>query len=127
MRFMMLVKGTKDIEAGALPDPSMFADMAKYNDELKQAGALISLDGLQNSSKGARVMFDNGNTVVTDGPFANPEELVEGYWIINAASKKDAVNWAKRVPFKDGVVEVRQIQEMSDFPPEIQKAAGGQG
>ncbi len=127
MRFMMLVKSTAEIEKGALPDTKLFAEMAKYNDELAKAGALISLDGFQPSSKGARVLFSDGKTTVTEGPFANPEELVAGYWVIKVGSKEEAIAWAKRVPFQDGVIEIRQIQEMSDFPAEIQKVAGAEG
>jgi len=82
---------------------------------------LITLDGLQPSSKGARVVFTNGNPTVTDGPFPNPEELVAGYWIIQVNSKEDAIEWAKQIPFTDGVVDIRQIQEISDFPQEIQE------
>lgn len=119
---MMLVKGNEKIEAGELPDPSLFVAMEKYNEELKKAGALISLDGLHPSSKGARVWFSGGAISVTDGPFPNPEELVSGFWIIQLPSLKDAIDWAQRVPFKDGVVEVRQIQETEEFPAEIQEA-----
>jgi hypothetical protein len=121
MKFAMFVKSDAEIEAGILPDAKLFAEMEKYNDELNKAGALITLDGLHPSSKGARVLFANGQTSVTDGPFSNQSELVAGYWIINAASKEEAVSWAKRVPFTHGVIEVRQIQEASEFPPEIQK------
>ena len=124
MRFMLLVKGSKEAEEGTLPDVQLFADMTKYNNDLKASGALLALDGLQSSSKGARITFTNGAQMVTDGPFPNPEELVEGYWVIQVGSKDEAIEWAKRVPFKDGVVEVRQIQEISDFPPEIQQAVG---
>ena len=123
---MMMVKSNKEIEKGALPDKKLFAEMAKYNDELAKANILISLDGFHPSSKGARVFFSNGKTSVIEGPFSNPEELVAGYWVIRADSKEEAIKWAERVPFEDGVVEVRQIQELSDFPPEIQKAAGGE-
>ena len=123
---MMLVKSGPEAEKGILPDVQLFSEMEKYNDELAKAGVLISLDGLQSSSKGARVSFSGDTTTVTDGPFANPEELVAGYWVIRADSKDEAIAWAKKAPFKGGVIEIRQIQEMSDFPPEIQKAAGGE-
>ncbi len=126
MRFMMLVKGTAEIEEGVLPDPQLFADMAKYNDELAKAGVLISLDGLRSSADGARISFSQGNASVTNGPFPNPTELVSGFWIIRVTSKEEAIGWAQRVPFKDGVIEIRQIQEISDFPEEIQKAAGNE-
>lgn len=124
MRFMILVKGDEQTEANILPDKKLFADMAKYNNELTKAGVLLSLDGLHPSSKGARVSFSDGVPAVTNGPFPNPKELVAGYWIINVNSKENAIEWAKRIPFKEGVVEIRQIQEMSDFPPDIQQAAG---
>ncbi len=109
MRFIVLVKSNEKIEAGELPDPSLFAAMEKC-------------DWLQPSAKGARVWFSAGEISVTDGPFPNPEELVAGYWVIEAPSLKDAVGWAQRVPFKDGVVEVRQVQDVGDLPPEIQEA-----
>lgn len=124
---MMLVKGDEKMEAGVLPDTQDFVDMGKYNDELKQAGALIMLDGFHPSSKGARVSFSNGQTTVMNGPFPNPSELVEGFWIIQVASMEDAIAWAKRVPFKAGVIEIRQIQEMSDFPEDVQQAIGSAG
>ncbi len=124
---MMFVKADEQMEAGVLPDKKLFADMAKYNEKLKSSGALIALDGLHPSSKGARVSFGDGKTTVTDGPFPNPRELVAGFWMINVASKEEAIEWAKQVPFKGGVIEIRQIQEMSDFPPEIQEALGVQG
>lgn len=119
---MMLVKGDENIEKGMLPDKQLFIDMEKYNDELKKTGALIALDGLQPSSKGVRVSFSNGETSVMNGPFPNPTELVAGFWIIQVASMDDAIAWAKRVPFKGGVIEIRPIQEISDFPEEIQQA-----
>jgi len=121
----MFVKGNKQAEEGVLPDVKLFAKMAKYNDELKKAGVLIALDGLTPSSKGTRVSFSNGKTTLTDGPFSNPDDLVEGYWIIKEKSKAEAIEWAKRAPFGGGVIEIRPIQEMSDFPPEVQRAAGG--
>ena len=123
---MMMVKSNTEIEKGGLPDAKLFAEMAKYNDELAKAKVLISLDGFHPSSKGARVSFSKGKTSVTDGPFPNPEELVAGYWVIKVDSKEEAIKWAQRIPFEDGVVEIRQIQEMSDFPPEIQKAASSE-
>ncbi len=123
----MFVKSDKEIETGALPDKDLFVEMDKYNSKLKEAGVLIHLDGLHPSSKGARVSFSNGKTVVNDGPFPNPEELVAGYWIIKTNSKEEAIEWAKQVPFQDGVVEIRQIQETSDFPQEIQEALSIKG
>jgi len=118
----MFVKSNKEIEKGALPNKDMFVEMEKYNKKLQDAGVLISLDGLHPSSKGVRVLFSNSKPTITDGPFPNSEELVAGYWIIKVDSKEDAINWAKQIPFQDGVVDIRQIQEMSDFPQEIQEA-----
>lgn len=120
MRFMMFVRGNEQTESGVLPEKQLFADMEAFNAKLKAAGALIALDGLHPSSKGARVSFADGQTTVVDGPFP-PNELVAGFWIINVKSKDEAVGWAKQVPFKTGAVEIRQIQEMSDFPPEIKQ------
>ncbi len=118
----MFVKSNKEIEKGALPDKEMFVVMEKYNKKLQDAGVLIALDGLHPSSEGARILFSNNEPTVTDGPFPNPEELVAGYWIIKVETKEDAIAWAKQIPFQDGVVDIRQIQEMSDFPEDIQEA-----
>jgi len=127
MRFMMLVipKGYATAGKEAMPDAELIAKMSKYNDSLRKAGALLALDGLHPQAAGARVTFSSGKGTVTDGPFAEAKEAVGGYWIIQAKSKAEAVEWATRAPMPDGdTIEVRQIQEMSDFPPEIQKAAG---
>jgi hypothetical protein len=127
MRFMMLMipKGYEKAEAGAMPSAEMVAKMTKYNQALTKAGVLIALDGLHPASKGARVSFSGGKPRVTDGPFTEAKELLGGYWMIQAKSKQEAVEWASRCPAQDGdVIEVRQVQEMSDFPPEVQKAAG---
>ncbi len=105
-------------------DPEKVARMMKLNEDLHAAGALIALDGLHPPSKGARVSYRGGKPVVTDGPFAEAKEVVGGYWIIKAASKAEALEWARRIPADDGdIVEVRQIQEMSDFSEEVTEAA----
>ncbi|MDH6134587.1 hypothetical protein P3T37_003991 [Kitasatospora sp. MAA4] len=120
MRFMMLVRANKDTEAGVLPSPEMFEAMGKYNEELVKAGVLLAADGLQPSSKGARISFDGGRPTVTDGPFAEAKELIAGYWVIQVKSKEEAVEWASRVPFADGeALELRQVFEAGDFPEEI--------
>jgi len=127
MRFMMLMipKGYEKAEAGAMPSAEMVAKMTKYNQALTKAGVLIALDGLHPASNGARVSFSGGKRTVTDGPFTEAKELLGGYWMIQVKSKQEAVEWASRCPAQDGdVIEVRQVQEMSDFPPEVQKAAG---
>ena len=117
MRFMMLVKSDKNSEAGVLPDEKMLADMAKYNEQLVKAGALLAGDGLQASAKGARVRFSGGKPSVIDGPFTEVKELVAGYWLIKAKSKQEAIEWAKRVPFQEGEIEIRQVFELEDFSP----------
>jgi len=127
MRFMMLMipSGYEKAEAGALPTREMVAAMTKYNDALKQAGMLISLDGLHPSTDGARVKFSGGKPRVTPGPFFEAKESLGGYWMIQAKSKEEAIEWASRCPAQDGdVIEVRRVQELSDFPPEIQEVAG---
>ena len=127
MRFMMLMipKGYEKAEAGAMPSAEMVAKMTKYNQALTKAGVLIALDGLHPASNGARVSFSGGKPRVTDGPFTEAKELLGGYWMIQVKSRQEAVEWASRCPAQDGdVIEVRQVQEMSDFPPEVQKAAG---
>jgi hypothetical protein len=118
MRFMMLVKANKDSEAGVLPDQKILAEMGKYNDELVKAGVMLAGEGLQASSKGARVTFSGGKPKVTDGPFTETKELIAGYWMIQVRSKEEAIEWAKRVPFQEGQIEIRQVFELSDFPGE---------
>lgn len=109
---------------GFAPSAEDVSRMMKYNEELAKAGALIALDGLHPSSKGARVSFAGGKPKVTDGPFTEAKEVVGGYWIIEAKSKEEAVGWARRCPAGDGdVIEVRQVFEVSEFPADVQKAA----
>lgn len=109
---------------GFVPPADAVAKMMKFNEELAKAGALIGLDGLHPVSKGARVKFSNQKPTVTDGPFIESKEVIGGYWLINAKSKEEAVEWVKRCPAADGdVIEIRQVFEMSDFPPDVQKAA----
>ena len=123
MRFMMIVKASKDSEAGKLPSEELLAAMAKYNEELVKAGILVDLGGLQSSAKGARVRFTPGaEPTVIDGPFVETKELVAGYWIINVPSRQQAIAWAKRVPAPHGPdeqceIEVRQFFELEDFQP----------
>ena len=133
MRFMMLMiprvyqpnapAGEKAGE-GFAPDAEIVAQMTKYNEDLAKAGALIALDGLQPSSKGARISFTGGKRIVTDGPFIETKEVVGGYWMIQVNSKEEAIEWAKRCPARDGdAIEVRQVFEVSDFPADVQRAA----
>ena len=122
MRFMMIVKASKDSEAGKLPSEGLLAAMAKYNDELMKAGVLLDLAGLHPSSKGARIQFSGGERTVIDGPFAETKELIAGYWLIRVKSKQEAIDWALRVPCpsdppQDGHIELRQIFELEDFAP----------
>ena len=122
MRFMMIVKASKDSEAGRMPSEELLAAMAKYNDELLKAGVLIDLAGLQPTSKGARVRISGGQRTVIDGPFAETKELIAGYWIIQTKSKQEALEWAKRAPNPQGEgqeseIEVRQFFELEDFAP----------
>jgi len=126
MRFMMFIYPPAGIDEGQWePTPEDVAAMMKYNEELTKAGVLLALDGLHPSSKGARVSRSGGNTTVTDGPFTEAKEVVGGYWVIQAKSKEEAVEWATRCPLSDGdVIEVRQVYEMEDFPEDVQAAAG---
>src|ERR1700745_3470373 len=120
MRFMMIVKATKDSEAGHLPSEKLLSAMGKYNEELMKAGVLLDLSGLQPSSKGTRVKFTNGKRSVTDGPFAETKELIAGYWIIQVKSKEEAIAWMKRCPNpheEDCEIEIRQVFEVEDFAP----------
>jgi hypothetical protein len=116
MRFMVLVKADKNSEAGVLPDEKILTEMGKFNQELEKAGVLLAAEGLQASSKGARVRSANGKVKVTDGPFAEAKELVAGFWLLQAKSMDEAVEWAKRAPFQEGEVEVRPLFELTDFP-----------
>jgi hypothetical protein len=116
MRFMMIVKATKDSEAGVLPDEKILAEMGKFNEELVKAGAMLAGEGLQASSKGARVRYASGKYKVTEGPFAEAKELVAGFWLIQAKSMDEAVDWGRRVPFQEGEVEIRPLFEVTDFP-----------
>ena len=117
MRFMMIVKADANSEAGVMPTEEQLADMGKYNEELMKAGIMLAGEGLQASSKGARVRFAKGKPTVVDGPFTEAKELIAGFWIIQVKSKEEAVAWARRVPFVDGELELRQLFELSDFAP----------
>jgi len=119
MRFMVIVKATEESEAGVLPDQKLLADMGKYNEELVQAGVMLAGEGLQPSSKGARVRFAGGKKTVIDGPFAETKELVAGFWIWQCKSKDEAIEWLKRAPFENTEVEIRQIFEAEDFGPAL--------
>ena len=117
MRFMMIVKATKDSEAGVMPTNELISAMTKYNEALVNAGAMIDGAGLQASSKGARIRFSGSQRTVIDGPFAETRELISGYWIIRVNSREEAIEWAKRAPFQEGELELRQFFEMEDFAP----------
>jgi hypothetical protein len=119
MRFMLIVKADKDSEAGVLPSRELLTEMGKYNEELVKAGVMLAGEGLQASSKGARVIFAGGKPKVVDGPFAETKELVAGFWLIQAKSRDEAIEWVKRAPFRDGVVEVRQVFEVEDLGPAL--------
>lgn len=130
MRFMMLMipKGYEKAAPDFAPDPQAIVAMGKYNETLHKAGVLLELNGLHPPSAGARVSFSGGNPRVTDGPFPEAKEVVGGYWIIQAKSKEEAIEWAKRCPASDNeVIEIRQIHEMSEFQPEVRKAADEAG
>ena len=117
MRFMVIVKANKDSEAGVLPDAKILAEMGKFNEELVKAGVMLAGEGLQPSSKGARVRFSKGKKTVIDGPFAETKELVAGFWLWQVKSREEAIEWLKRAPFEDTEVEIRQVFETADFAP----------
>ncbi len=128
MRFMLLMIPSEyeKAEPGAMPDVKAVEAMMKYNESLQQAGVLLALDGLHPPSMGARVTFTGGKPKVTDGPFIEAKEVVGGYWMIQVRSKAEAIEWASRCPASGNeVIEVRQVQEMSDFPADVQQAAAG--
>ena len=122
MRFMMIVKSSRNCEAGKLPSEELLSAMGEYNKQLMQAGVLVDLSGLKPTSKGARVKFLGGKTTVIDGPFAETKEVIGGYWVIDVKSKAEAIEWAKRVPVEDRdneerEIEVREFYEFTDFLP----------
>ena len=120
MRVMVIVKASKESEAGVLPDKKILTEMGKYNEELSKAGIMLAGEGLQPSSKGVRVKFSGGKPTVIDGPFAETKELVAGFWLWQVKSKEEAIEWLKRAPFGGGTeVEIRQIFEAEDFGAEF--------
>ena len=128
MRFMMLMipKGYEQAKPGTMPDAKAVSSMMRYNEELQQAGVLLALEGLHPPSMGARVSFSGGKPKVMDGPFTEAKEVVGGYWMIQVKSREEAIEWASRCPASDNeVIEIRQVQEMSDFSPEVREAAAG--
>ena len=128
MRFMMLMipRGYETAAPGTMPPAEAVAAMMKYNQALKDAGVLITLDGLHPPSTGARVSFANGKPIVTDGPFTEAKEVLGGYWMIDVKSREEPIVWATKCPASDNeTIEIRQVQEMSDFSPEVQQAAAG--
>lgn len=128
MRFMVMVKATRDTEAGVMPSEELMREMGKFNEELVNAGVMLAGEGLQASSKGARVYFSGKNRTVTDGPFAETKELIAGFWIWKVNSLQEAIEWAKRCPNptgEEGQLEIRQIFEIEDFglaaPPDVRE------
>jgi len=123
---LMIPKGYESAAPGTMPDAKAVESMMKYNEALQKAGILVALDGLHPPSTGARVSFSKGKPTVTDGPFAEAKEVLGGYWMIRVNSRAEAIEWAKKCPGGDNeVIEIRQVQEMEDFPPDVQKAAEG--
>jgi hypothetical protein len=116
---MVIVKANQDSEAGVMPSEKLLTEMGKFNEELIKAGVMLAGEGLQSSSKGARVKFSGGKTTVIDGPFAETKELVAGYWMWQVKSKEEAIEWLKRAPFEDTEVEIRQVFEAEDFGAEF--------
>ena len=122
MRFMMIVKATKDTEAGVMPSEKLLAEMAKYHEELQKAGVLLDASGLKPSAKGWRVKYAGAQRTVIDGPFTEAKELIAGYTLIQVKSREEAVEWARRFPNpavdgKEGEIEIRQLFELEDFGP----------
>jgi hypothetical protein len=116
MRFMIIVKGNTEAEAGVIPAPEVFEAMGKFNEELINAGVLLAADGLHPTREGARVTNNGGKLTVVDGPFAEAKELIAGYWVISAKDKQEALSWVKRIPIDDGeTIELRRVFEAADF------------
>jgi hypothetical protein len=119
MRFMIILKSDETTEAGILPDERVLKEMNDYNEELVKAGVLLAAEGLHPSSKGARVRFSGGKRTVVDGPFAEAKELIAGFWLIQAKSLDEAIEWVKRIPAQEAVIEIRQVFEIDDFGPAL--------
>ena len=122
MKFIILVKATKDSEAGVMPSEQMLTEMMKYNEELVKAGVMVAGEGLHPSSRGARVLFSGTKRTVQDGPFAETKELVAGFWIWQVKSKEEAIEWVKRCPnpmLEDSIIEIRQVLTPEDFGPAL--------
>ena len=123
MRFLIIIKATKDSEAGVMPSEQLLSEMGKFNEELVQAGVMLAGEGLHPSSRGARVKFSGNQRTVMDGPFAETKELIAGYWLWQCRSKEDAINWVKRcpnpMPGEDSEIEIRQVFEAEDFGAEF--------
>ena len=119
MRVMVIVKASKESEAGEMPTEKMLTEMGKYNEELANAGVMLAGEGLQPTSKGARIRFGGGQPTVIDGPFAETKELVAGFWLWKCKSQDEAIEWLKKAPFEEGEVEIRQIFEAEDFGDEF--------
>jgi len=115
---MVIVPANKESEAGVLPDEKLLTEMGKFNEEMVKAGVMLAGEGLQDSSKGARIKYSDGKTTVIDGPFTESKELIAGFWLIQVKSKEEAIEWMKRAPFGGGtVLEIRQVFETEDFAP----------
>jgi len=130
MRFMMLMipGGYASAAPDAMPDPEAVKAMMKYNEELKKAGVLLSLEGLHPPAAGARVSFQGGKPAVTDGPFSEVKEVLGGYWMLDVRSREEAIEWASRCPAGESdIIEIRGVHEMSEFPEDVQEAAKGLG
>lgn len=127
MKFMMIVKASKESEAGVMPSMELITEMGKYNEQLQKAGVLRDLNGLQPTSKGARIQYSGGNKTVIDGPFAETKEVIGGYWIIEVPTLQDAIDWALRAPCPhpdgEGQIEIRPLFSLEDFGPDAPEAA----
>nr|WP_236644025.1 YciI family protein [Sorangium cellulosum] len=123
---LMIPRGYESAAPGTMPDAKAVAAMMRYNESLQKAGVLLALDGLHPPSMGARISFPGGKPQVVDGPFAEAKEVLGGYWIIQVKSREEAIAWASRCPgSEDAIIEVRQVQELADFPPDVLEAVAG--
>jgi hypothetical protein len=127
MRFIVIVKANKDSEAGRLPEEKVLTEITRFDDQLVRAGVMVVAEGLEASSKGARVKFEGSKRTVIDGPFAESKELIGGFWIWELKSKDEAIEWLKRAPFQDGEVEIRQLIEAEDFGCRLSERSQGEG
>ncbi len=121
MRYMVIVKGNAESESGAMPEPGMLEEMGKYNEQLVNAGVMLAGEGLHPTSQGLKIKFDGDKRTVIDGPFTEAKEIVAGFWIMQVNSRDEVIEWARRIPFREGEVEIRRVFESEEFGEQVKE------